>query len=161
LRRRSRSESGLCDLRSAGPEVFALARLTVEPFEEGSFVIPAKLEAIGVHVPAAGHEQHTVTAQNVVNRFDAILTVFGKPQPATEVSIGALQAIEALGRIIRRGAGSVEYSLFDTQGRAAKPILVTPETISRVTEVRQARRQAPGVNFGCTTRFASFVAAFA
>jgi hypothetical protein len=32
------------DLRSAGAEVLQLARLTVEPFPEGSFVIPAKLE---------------------------------------------------------------------------------------------------------------------
>ncbi len=85
------------DLRSAGPEVFALARLTVEPFEEGSFVIPAKLEASAVQVPAAGHEQHTVTAQDVMNRFDAILAAFGKAQPVTEVSIGALQAIEGSG----------------------------------------------------------------
>jgi hypothetical protein len=45
-----------------------------------------------------------------------------------------------LGRIIRREAGAVEYALFDTVGRPAKSILVTPQTIDRVTQVRQARR---------------------
>ncbi len=127
------------DLRSAGAEVLQLARLTVEPFDEGSFVIPAKLEAAEVEVPADGRRRK-LTAQDVVNRFDAILTAFQTPQPATEVSIGVIQAIEALGRIIRREAGAVEYSLFDTIGRPAKPILVTPETIDRVTQVRSTRR---------------------
>jgi hypothetical protein len=123
----------------AGAEVLQLARLTVEPFAEGSFVIPAKREADPIETQATG-QRRQVTAQDVVHRFDAILTAFQAPQPVTEVSIGALQAIEALGRIIRREAGAVEDALFDTIGRPAKPILVTPQTIDRVTQVRQARR---------------------
>jgi hypothetical protein len=127
------------DLRSAGMEVLELARLTVEPFEEGSFVVPAKMESADVEAPAIG-QRRKVTTQDVANRFDAILTAFRGPQPVTEVSIGAIQAIEALGRVIRREAEAVEYSLFDKLSRPAPPILVTPETISRVAAVRQARR---------------------
>jgi hypothetical protein len=127
------------DLRSAGAEVFQLARLTVEPFEEGSFLIPPKLEAPEVKAPAGG-QRRKVTTQDVVQRFDGILTAFQGEQPVTEVSIGAIQAVEALGRVIRREAESIEYCLFDTIGRPARPILVTPETITRVAQVRQARR---------------------
>jgi hypothetical protein len=127
------------DLRSAGADVFQLARLTVEPFEEGSFVIPAKLEAPEVEAPAAG-PRRKVTTQDVVQRFDAILTAFHGQQPVTEVSIGAIQAVEALGRVIRREAEAIEYALFDNIGRPAQPVLVTPETISRVAQIRQARR---------------------
>src|SRR5262249_34942560 len=127
------------DLRSAGAEVLQLGKLTAEAFEEGSFVIPARLEAEPVEAPAGG-AQRKGTTQDVVDRFDKIRAAFASPQPAAEVSIGAIQAIEALGQVIRREAGAIEYFLFDSLGRAASPIRVTAETIDRVSRVRQARR---------------------
>jgi len=84
--------------------------------------------------------QRKVTTQDVVDRFDKILAAFASPQPAAEVSIGAIQAIEALGQVIRREAAAIEYSLYDNLGQAASPIRVTAETIDRVSRVRQARR---------------------
>lgn len=131
------------DLRSAGPAVFQLSKLTVEPFDEGSFVIPAKLDAVEVEAPSA-EQPRKVSAQDVLNRFQTILTVFQKSQPVTEVSIGALQALEALGRVMRRENAVVEYSLFDTLSRPAPPLPVTLETIGRVSRVRAARRPSQG-----------------
>ena len=45
-----------------------------------------------------------------------------------------------MGRVIRREGGAIEYGLFDIFGHAAEPIAVTTETITRVAQVREARR---------------------
>jgi hypothetical protein len=127
------------DLRSAGAEVFELCKLTIEPFEAGSFVVPAKLESPEVRLPEPGRAR-TVSTQDVVLRFDAILAAFDRPEPVTEVSIGAIQAIEGLGRVIRREASTIEYTPFDTLSRPMRLIRVTPQTIERVVRVREARR---------------------
>jgi hypothetical protein len=127
------------DLRSAGAEVLQLCKLTIEPFESGSFVIPARLESTDIRTSVNGQPRE-VTTQHVVERFDAILCAFEGRQPVTDVSIGAIQAIEALGRVIRREAGAIEFTGFDTLSRPLRPIRVTPETVERVAEVRAARR---------------------
>ncbi len=127
------------DLRSAGAEVLQLGKLTAEPFEEGSLLVPARLEAVPVQA-SSEDERRMVTTQDVLDRFNKILGAFASRQPATEVSIGAIQVIEALGQVIRREAEAIEYSLFDTLGRPAHPIRVTRETIDHVSRVRQARR---------------------
>ncbi len=95
------------DLRSAGVEVLQLGKLSAEPCEEGSLLIPARLEAEAVQAPV-GTTLRTMTTQDVVDPFDEILAAFACPQPATEVSIGAIQAIVALGQVLRREAGTIE-----------------------------------------------------
>lgn len=127
------------DLRSAGAEVLQLSKLTAEPFEEGSFLIPARLEADAVEAPGNGR-QRKVTTQDVVDRFQTLLAAFQAVKPPTDVSIGAIQAIESLGHVIRREAEGIEYALVDEVGRPAPPIVVTQETITRVAQVRKARR---------------------
>ncbi len=127
------------DLRSAGADVLKLCKLTIEPFETGSFVVPARLESTEVPAAQAGPAR-TVSTEDVVRRFEAILSAFERPEPVTEVSIGAIQALEALGRVIRREAGAIEFTPFDTLCRPMKAIRVTPQTVERVARVREARR---------------------
>ncbi len=55
------------DLRSAGTEVLELARLTVEPAESGSYVLPARLDALPVEVVEP--EKRRITAEDVVQRL--------------------------------------------------------------------------------------------
>jgi hypothetical protein len=124
------------DLRSAGNNVFQLCKLTIEPFEAGSFVIPARLEGQAL----ADSQRRPVTAEDVVQRFNEIFGAFEDTGPATDVSIGAIQAIEALGRVIRREAGEIEFTALDSLSRPKHPIRVTRETVNRVAQVRTTRR---------------------
>lgn len=127
------------DLRSLSEEVIDLTRLTIEPFEEGSFVIPARLEANPLAV-ADAEQPRQVTAEDVVKRFDNILTLLREPSPSTQVSIGAIQAVESLGRVIRREAEAVEFSTFDALGEPRQSQRVDKEYIVRVQKVRESRR---------------------
>jgi hypothetical protein len=127
------------DLRSLSAEVLELTRLTVEPFDEGSFVIPAKLTA-----PALAQrdtaQPRLVSTQDVVSRFDEWLASFNQPQETSRVSIGAIQAIESLGRLIRREAQAIEFSSFDVVGQPSRPITVDAPYIEHVRQVRASRQ---------------------
>jgi hypothetical protein len=127
------------DLRSASAEVLALSRLTVEPFEEGSFVILARLDAAPVEVGEVSGRRR-VTTQDVANRFVEMLVSVQDPEAVSRVSIGALQAIEGMGRIIRREAGSVEYHMTDKLGQPARPVVVDADYLTRLREVRASRQ---------------------
>ncbi len=127
------------DLRSLGAEVFQLTRLTIEPFEEGSFVIPARLTAAPLEVRDV-EQKRTVSTLEVVRRFDEILASFQGPQAATRVSIGAIQTIEALGRLLRREASAIEYSSGDALGRPCKPSLVDARYVEQVSQARASRQ---------------------
>jgi hypothetical protein len=133
------SNPDFADLRSLDPEVLGLTRLSIEPFEEGSFVIPARLEAIPVQAPSA-EGGRTITTEDVVRRFDAILEILQKPRASSEVSIGAIQVVESLGRVIRREAEAIEFSSFDALGQPSLSRRVDGDFIARVNEIRQSRR---------------------
>ncbi len=126
------------DLRSLSSEVVALTRLTIEPFEEGSFVIPTRLEASPLAV-ADTTATRQITAEDVVKRFDEILASL-QQSAATQVSIGAIQAIEALGRVIRREAQAVEFASFDAFGQPRQSLRVDEGYIACVHRVRLSRQ---------------------
>jgi hypothetical protein len=127
------------DLRSLSADVLRLTRLTIEPFEQGSFVIPARLEAEPISAGDREQPRH-VTAEEVVNRFNQILASFAKPDAAAHVSIGALQAIESLGQVIRREARAIEFASFDGFGKPAQSTVVDVDYVARVGKVRVSRR---------------------
>jgi hypothetical protein len=127
------------DLRSLSAPLINLTKLSIEPFEEGSFVIPARLEANPLAVEGAELPRQ-VTAEDVVKRFDEILACLQKPSSAPQVSIGAIQAVESLGRVIRREAKAIEFASFDSLGQPRSAIWVDEEYIGRVQKVRQSRR---------------------
>lgn len=127
------------DLRSLSDALMSFTKLTIEPFEEGSFVIPGRLEANPLAVE--GEEQpRQITAEDVVQRFDEILISLRGQRSASQVSIGAVQAVESLGRAIRREAEAVEFTSFDSLGQARQPFRVDEEYMGRVQKVKEARR---------------------
>jgi hypothetical protein len=127
------------DLRSLSAPLINLTKLSIEPFEGGSFVIPARLEANPLAVEGA-EQPRQVTAEDVVKRFDEILAFLRKPASAPQVSIGAIQAVESLGRVIRREAMVIEFASFDAVGQPQPPTWVDEEYIGRVQKVRESRR---------------------
>ena len=127
------------DLRSISADVLGLTKLSVEAFEAGSFVIPARLEANPVPVEDA-EGRRKVSTEEVVCRFEQILQSLRTPSSAAQVSIGAIQVVESLGRVIRREAEAVEFSCFDSLGQPRLSFRVDEEYIGRVNHVRQSRR---------------------
>ncbi len=125
------------DLRSLSEALVHLTRLSIEPFEEGSFVIPARLEANPLATEDA-QPARQVTAEDVVKRFDDILESLQNPASAVQVSIGAIQTVEALGRVIRREAEAIEFSSFDTLGQPRRSLRVDQVYIDRVHQVRDS-----------------------
>jgi hypothetical protein len=127
------------DLRSLSAPLVNLTKLTIEPFEEGSFVVPARLEADPLAVEGA-EQPRTVTADDVVQRFEEIFASLRGQTAAPQVSIGAIQAVESLGRVIRREAEAIEFAPFDSLGKPRPPFRVDEEYIGRVQRVRESRR---------------------
>jgi hypothetical protein len=127
------------DLRSLSAEVDGLTRLVVEPFEPGSFIIPTRLDANPLTVQDT-EGLRTVTAEDVVRRFDEILTALRQPSSSVQVSIGAIQVVESLGRVIRREAEAIEFSSFDSLGRPSGTLRVDEDYVGRVNKVRESRR---------------------
>lgn len=131
------------DLRSLSVDIVNLTKLTIEPFEEGSFVIPARLE-MGPLQRELGDEQSnlTVTAADVVQRFDDIFALVEQQSTASQVSIGAIQAVESLGRVLRREVEAIEFTSFDSLGQRRKPepIRVDENFITRVGKVKASRQ---------------------
>ena len=127
------------DLRSLSADLVSFTKLSVEPFEEGSFIIPTRLEANPLAVEGAV-QPRWVTAEEVVKRFDEILASLREQPSAPQVSIGAVQAVESLGRVIRREAEAIEFASFDALGQPRQPFRVDEEYVGRVQKVREARR---------------------
>jgi hypothetical protein len=127
------------DLRSLSAELVLFTRLTVEPFEEGSFVIPARLEANPLTVEGA-EQPRMITAEDVVKRFDEIFASLQDQSSVHQVSIGAIQAVESLGKVIRREAEAIEFESFDSLGKPRPTFRVDESYISRVQKVRESRR---------------------
>lgn len=127
------------DLRSLSAPLVNLTKLSIEPFEEGSFVIPARLEANPLTTEGA-EQPRQVTTEDVVKRFDEILASLQESSSAIQASIGAIQTVEALGRVIRREAEAIEFSSFDTFGHARSSLRVDEEYVERVHKVRESRQ---------------------
>jgi len=131
------------DLRSLSPEVQQLTRLTVEPFEPGSFVIPNVFETYSVEVQTADANK-VVTAQEVAARFAEIMNSFVQPHARPAVSIGVIQAIEALSPMLRRERAVVEFNGHDALGTPFQTVLVNAEYIANVRLAKEARQSTFG-----------------
>jgi len=98
------------DLRAIDSKVSQLTKLSVEPFEDGSFVIPATLsEDVEVAAEVNG-ESTSFRADDVLQRFSDILEGIKQRPKDFSVCLGALQVIEELGKVLNREASFVEYS---------------------------------------------------
>ena len=127
------------DLRSLSTEVIEFSRLTLEPFEEGSFVIPARLEANALQGQAKSGSP-LLTTDRVAQRFTEMIENVDSRAGVTGISIGALQTIKALGRVLKREAGSIEYTAFDSRRKPFSKLTIHDEFVERVGEVLLSRR---------------------
>lgn len=127
------------DLRTLGADLTRLTRLTSEPFEAGSFVIPACLQADPLTVKDRATPR-AVRTDDVVQRFGQILTLLEREVAPTEVSIGALQTLEALSRVLNREATGIEFSAATSFREPVVKLEIGERFIGRVREVLTRRR---------------------
>jgi hypothetical protein len=132
-------DPGFTDLRSASAEVFQLTQLTIEPGEEGSYILPARLDARPAEVVEA-EARRRITTEDVVHRFVHILSSAGDPAAAEQVSLGALRDVEELGRLLKREASLIEYQPVNSEGRFERAVSVDLGYLERVTKIRTARQ---------------------
>jgi hypothetical protein len=127
------------DLRSVSPDLARLTKLTGEPFAEGSFLIPARLEADPLEIKDA-QTTRRITTDAVAQRFGEILTALDTQRSPTGVSIGALQTLGALSRVLRREASAIEFSTADSFAKPLVRFQVRQTFIEKVRVVLESRR---------------------
>ncbi len=124
------------------PQVSQLTKLSIEPFEGGSFVIPASLsEDVEVTVELNGTPT-SVRANDVLQRFSDILEGIKARPKDFSVCLGALQVIEELGKVLNREASFVEYSSVGASKSPTetKVFVVDSEFVATATESRKHRQ---------------------
>jgi hypothetical protein len=127
------------DLRSVSADLARLTRLSSEPFAPGSFIIPACLQAEPLEVTKA-QTKRSVKTDDVAKRFGEILTLLDDEAASTGVSIGALQTLEALSRVLKREAAGIEFSTVDSFRNPLVKFQVDEPFICKVREVLGRRR---------------------
>ncbi len=130
------SDSAFSDLRTLNRDVLGLSTMKIEPFEEGSFVIPATLPEDAFEVNGK-----KFNGKDVLERFTEVLSsLSGREMGASHISMGLVQSIYDLGRIVRREA-SIEYT--STWGGGGQPevssFLVDDQFVKHISNVRTAR----------------------
>src|SRR5262249_42514693 len=128
-------------------KVLELARLRVEPFDVGSFVIPGILAEDPIVIPVNG-QTNAFTGHGVLERFVEIMNGAASRGGPSQTSVGALQAIEELGKILRREAVLIEYRPMGFSQEPTEPtsILVDRQYVDAVSANRKFRvdpRSAP------------------
>ena len=115
------------DLRRSGSEVTRLGMMRVEPFEEGSFIIPCVLSE-DEHQVLTGDGHKTFTGRDVLERFDESLQILSSDDDAERrISIGMLRTLREANRVLARGSAFIEYSPF-----LRRSLRVDVEFVSRV-----------------------------
>jgi hypothetical protein len=127
------------DLRSLSADLTRLTRLTSEPFAPGSFIIPACLQADPLEV-VDGQTRRRVETDDVARRFGEVLTLLDTESAPTGVSIGALQTLEALARVLNREDAGIEFSAADSFRKPLVKFQIGERFIGKVREVLGRRR---------------------
>lgn len=126
------------DMRSMGAELFAFSKLTIEPFEEGSFIIPARLES--PDLIENDQQENAISAERIANRFGSIFEEIGSKDSSTSISIGALQTMQQLNRTLNREASAIEFSTFDRYEQRSGFQRVDLDFVKRVDSVIKNRQ---------------------
>lgn len=129
------ASSDVIDLRSAGDDVLSLAKLTIDPFDEGSFVIPGTLTEDVIKVN--GKE---FSGADVLERFEQVMRSVSSLAGDVPASISILQAVEELGRITRREA-FIEYRPSSPRVKrdSYRPVIIDNDFIATVSQIRKQR----------------------
>lgn len=130
------------DLRSVDSAILEYSRLRIEPFEEGSFVIPTVLSESPVKIQANG-QQGTFTGNQILSRFVEVMDGVSRDNIAV-ASIGLLQSIESLAIVLRREAECIEYHPIGMHGQSDRQVRIAIDNqfIARVS-ARRKNRQDP------------------
>jgi hypothetical protein len=129
------------DLRSVENSVLKYAKLHVSPFEEGSFVIPSTLTEEAVEISVDGDVRRFYTSELLARFADVMSGVYD--DQAFPTSIGLIQAIEDLGKILRREASEIEYGAIGYAGALSntpKRISVDRNYVDQVAKHRRYRQ---------------------
>lgn len=127
------------DLRSMGADLAKFSNLTIEPFEEGSFVIPTRLEAAPMEL--AGETNRTITTDDLVKRFQEILLSLNQTSSVvTDISIGALQTIDSFNKVLDRAQAKVELASSTSWSESLPVFESSDEFQLRVEKVLVNRR---------------------
>lgn len=130
------------DLRSLEASIVNFSKLTIEPAEAGSFVIPAHFEADDLNTEDLKTETsglpRNVTTEQVALRFGAILESVSSE--ANSVSIGALETIKQMNRTLKRDAVAIEFSTFDRFERRSKFQRIDAMYMQRVDQAIKHRQ---------------------
>ncbi|VTS01311.1 unnamed protein product [Gemmata massiliana] len=133
--------ANFADLRSLKEPLTKFATLTIEPFETGSFVIPARLEAAPL---ALEGKIEPLATDRVVERFNRLLAAIDQPDEAASMSIGALFTCKELGKLLKNEVESIEWTTIDREHNRMTPSVLTPakaEKIERLLERRKPTEQ--------------------
>lgn len=123
------------DVKALDPLLAKRATLLIEPFEAGSFVIPARLEISGDEAVADA----LPTAEAIVDRFNEILTAIDDPRRLASLSRGALKTCLSLGKVLDRGVEAIEFTTYDREYRAKPTFMYNRERVLRVKTVLDKR----------------------
>lgn len=126
------------DMRSMGAEVLDFSRLTIEPFEAGSFVIPARFESRDFL--KSGETDKPISAESIANRFGTILDSIATGEASNSISTGALQTVQQLNRTLKREASAIQYSTFDRYEKRGSYQTVDSAFIDRVETLIKNRQ---------------------
>jgi hypothetical protein len=113
-------DTDFSDLRRVESPIFELGRLYIEPFESGSFVIPAELKEGPFSIPTNEGRQDFY-ASAVLGRFVAIMDNVLDGRADANVSIGALKEIKSLTGILGREADRIEFRPVGFPGALTSP----------------------------------------
>ncbi len=130
------------DLRQLESLIVDFSKLTVEPFQEGSFVIAAHFEAADLNTETLRNSDSTdaklVSTEQLATRFGAILeSVATEPN---SVSIGALETIKQMNRTIKRDAVAIEFAMFDRSEQRRKFQLIDTAYMQQVDAAVKSRQ---------------------
>ncbi|MEX1027389.1 MAG: hypothetical protein WD049_05190 [Candidatus Paceibacterota bacterium] len=136
------------DMRSMGADVLSFSRLTIEPFEEGSFVIPARFESADFipvepnakELEAGNITPEAISAESIASRFGSILDEIATGGATHTISTGALQTVQQLNRALKREVVAIEFATFDRREQQSSYRSIDHEFIERVDRVIQQRR---------------------
>ena len=137
-------DRSLADLRTIDSRVQQLAKLHIEPFEVGSFIIPAEFTTEPVEFAQDGTER-VVFAKQVLERFNSIMEGISGNNFDYETSIGTIRCIESLNRILKRDASFLEYQstgFSESMILKSKKFTINDQFIKKITEIRKYRQEA-------------------
>jgi hypothetical protein len=134
------------DLRKIDDDCLQLARLDVEPFDEGSFIVPAELCADPIVIQDADVAR-TISATDIVERLNVVMQELPQQGVDFNVSMGLLTEINSLNKLLKRDVASLELmttlprEVDKGTNKQTMRHCVDQEYLKRVESIRSTRQR--------------------